>query len=316
MNDLTSTPYIISEVNRRKWELIGSVDAIEVDGEPIVTHISQLPGTFSDDYPEKAKAYKPKGTQGKLMPLPKQRDNMEIPIPLVAYQKWGNNLRAALASDVAQVMTLAYATNEPLILSIKEGASLLARSQDGKMRHPTPADEERFERAFACLYGMAGWITDAKGIRRFYPLTACDRFSDNSVSITAASWARDRKAGRWTLTAGFGVAGQNRLKGNAHNNSVWRVITGVEYWLARERYSSKIMFKGVSQALIPASGTTGPGNWYTLSWKKLMMIAGDIWEWKNKEENWKAYQRFKKIKDSLIAAGYQVANLNKPALAR
>ena len=137
---------LVPEVNRRKWEIEGSVDAIEVDGEPIITHIKQLPGTFSDD----VKVLKPKGTQGELMPMPTQRNNMEIPIPLIAYQKYGKNLGSAIASDTAQLMTLAYAANEPLILSVEEGASLLARGEDGEFRPPRASDEQRFENAYAC----------------------------------------------------------------------------------------------------------------------------------------------------------------------
>ena len=310
VQDLSAVPYAISEVNRRKWEIVGSVDAIEVDGEPIITHIKQLPGTFSDD----VKVLKPKGTQGELMPMPTQRNNMEIPIPLIAYQKHSKNLRSAIASDTAQLMTLVYSTNEPLILSVEEGASLLARGEDGMLRPPRDSDEQRFENAYACMQ-MAAWITDERGIDRFYPLTACDRFSDNRVSIAAASWARDRKAGRWTLTAGGGIAGQNRLKGYAHNNNVWRVITGIEYWLARERFPRKGPNAKISQALIPPSGTTGPGNWYTLSWQEGMMIAGDIWDLNDKDANRKAYQRFKKIRSSLIKHGYQVKKLHTPAEA-
>ena len=313
-NDLTTIPYAASEVHRRKWEPDGSVDTIEVDGEPIVTHIKQLPGPFVSD-PDDATLFKPQGTQGELMPMPVQRDNMGTPVPLVAYQKYGKNLRSALASDVAQLMNIAYAANEPLILTSQDGASLLARGQDGKLRRTTPADETRFEHAFACIHGMAAWIVDDRNIPRFYPLTACDRFSDGRVRIAPASWARDRTKGKWTLTAGFGIAGQNRLKGNAHNNNIWRVITGVEYWLARERFAAAGTHKGISQALIPASGTTGPGNWYTLSWHEIMMIAGDIWDWNDKQANKRAHKRFQKIKEALIKHGYHVKFLNTPAEA-
>ena len=49
---LTAIPYTTSEVNRRQWEdPIGSIDAIEVDGEPIVTAISEAARTFLRDYP-------------------------------------------------------------------------------------------------------------------------------------------------------------------------------------------------------------------------------------------------------------------------
>ena len=306
---LTAIPYATSEVMRRQWEPVGSIDAIEVDGEPIVTAISKLPGPFSRDYP--AKVYKPKGTQGNLrLKLPPGRDNMEIPIPLIAYERFGSDLRSALASDVAQLMSIAYTTNEPLILTVKDGASLLARSVNGKMRYSREADEQRFERAFACLHGMSGWVTDDHGIHRFYPLTTCDRFSDNRVSLAAASWARTRKAGRWTLTAGFGVAGQNRLKGNAHNNNIWRVIIGIEYYLARSPFVRGGEHKSVSQALIPVNGKTGPGPWQKLTWQGLMIISGDIWDLKDKDASSKAYKRFQKIRDSLKNRGYQTPSLN------
>ena len=308
VRDLITVPYAVSEVNRRKWEIEGSVDAIEVDGEPIITHINQLPGSLSDD----VKVLTPVGTQGELMPMPTQRDNIETPIPLLAYQKYGKNLGSAIASDTAQLMTLAYAANEPLILSVKEGASLLARGEDGNLRPPRASDEQRFENAYASIQ-MAAWITDERRIDRFYPLTACDRFSDNRVSMAAASWARDRGAGRWTLTAGGGIAGQNRLKGDAHNNNIWRVITGVEYWLARDRFPSKGPNAKISQALLPASGTTGPGDWYTLTWRELMMIAGDVWDCDDKDVDWKIRKRFYSIRDALIKTGYQVKNLHTPA---
>lgn len=312
---LATCPYAVSEVNRRKWGVDSSVEAIEVDGEPIITQLKKLPGPFVKDSDE-AKLFKPVGTAGELMPMPNQRDNSDIPIPLVAYRKYGHNLRSALPSDVAQLLTLAYAANEPMKLTINEGARLLARGQDGQLgRQVREADEQRFEDAFACIHGMAAWIVAERNIARFYPLTACDRFSDGSVSIAPASWARDRSKGRWTLTAGFGVAGQNRLKGNAHNNNVWRVITGVEYWLARERFAGKGTYKGTSQALIPASGTAGPGSWYTLSWQELMMIAGDVWDQNDPQASNRSYKRFQKIRAALIQHGYQVKNLNKSAEA-
>ena len=310
VQNLSTVPYVVSEVNRRKWEIEGSVDAIEVDGEPIITYIKQLPGTFSAD----VTVLKPKGTQGELRPMPTQRNNMEIPAPLVAYQKYGHNLGSPIASDVAQLMTIAYAANEILKLSVKEGASLLARGEDGAPRSPRDSDEQRFENAYACL-GMAIWITDERGIDRFYPLMAHDRLSGNRFEIAAAGWARDRQSGRWTLTAGGGVAGQNRLKGDAHNNNIGRVITGIEYWLARDRFPSKGQNARISQALIPATGTTGPGNWHTLLWRELMMIAGDVWDCNDKGVDWKIRQRFYGIRDALKKYGYQVKKLHTPAAA-
>ena len=304
---LTSAPYVISETIRRQWEAVGSVDTVEVDGEPIVTQISQLPRNH--------KVFKPKGTAGELIPMPTHRGGMDKPIMLAAYEPFGSELRQAIAPDSAQLLTLAYAVNEPLQLSVRDGASLLARGKDGQLRTPQASDEQRFELAFAAISGLHQWITDERGINRFYPLTACDRLINDRVKIGAAGWASDRSAGRWTLTAGFGVAGQHRLAGNTHANNIWRVIAGVEYWLARERFHISGPHKNISQALVPITGNTGAGQWYTLTWQELMMIAGDVWEWDDQQADTRGYKRFQRMRDALIKHGYQVKGLNTPAEA-
>ena len=109
-------------------------------------------------------------------------------------------------------------------------------------------------------------------------------------------------AGRWTLTAGFGVAGQHRLAGNTHNNNIWRVIAGVEYWLARERFHISGPHKNISQALVPETGKTGAGQWYTLTWQELMMIAGDVWDKNDQQADTRARKRFQRVRDTLIKA--------------
>ena len=302
---LTSTPYVVSETIRRQWEAVGSVDTVEVDGEPIVTQICQLPCNH--------KVFKPKGTTGELIPMPTHRGGIDKPIMLLAYEPFGSELRKATAPDSALLLTLAYAANEPLQLSVRDGASLLARGKDGQLRTPQASDEQRFELAFAAISGLHQWITDERGINRFYPLTACDRLINDRVKIGAAGWASDRSAGRWTLTAGFGVAGQHRLAGNTHNNNIWRVIAGVEYWLARERFHISGPHKNISQALVPETGKTGAGQWYTLTWQELMMIAGDVWDKNDQQADTRARKRFQRVRDTLIKHGYQVKELNTPA---
>ena len=161
---MVAMPYTASEVNRRKWEEIGSIDAVEVDGEPIVTAMANIP-PYSREHPDDLRTlytvFKPSGAQGELqLQMPPGRDTMETPLPLVAYKQYGSDLRSATAADVAQVMSLAYAANEPLTFSFRDdiGASILARGGDGKPRPPKTSDVARFEKAFMCLYGMAGWV--------------------------------------------------------------------------------------------------------------------------------------------------------------
>ena len=45
------------------------------------------------------------------------------------------------------------------------------------------------------------------------------------------------------------------------------------------------------------------------------MVAGDVWDWIDKQANDRAYQRFNKIRNALIQHGYKVKNLNRAAEA-
>ena len=317
VRDMVAMPYTASEVNRRKWEEIGSIDAVEVDGEPIVTAMANIP-PYSREHPDDLRTFytvfKPSGAQGELqLQMPPGRDTMETPLPLVAYKQYGRDLRSATAADVAQVMSLAYAANEPLTFSLKDdiGASILSRGGDGKPRPPKTSDVARFERAFMCLYGMAGWVKHPeRNSYHFMPFLNILRDDFDCFTVSVPEWLK-RDKGKFTLTAGFGVAGQNRLVGQAHTNNIWRVVAGIEYYLARGKAMRGGYFKRVSQELTPANGNTGPGAWQELTWQELMMIAGDVWDLNDKTATAKAYQRFKKIRAMLRQAGYETPALGK-----
>ena len=317
VRDMVAMPYTASEVNRRKWEEIGSIDAVEVDGEPIVTAMANIP-PYSREHPDDLRTFytvfKPSGAQGELqLQMPPGRDTMETPLPLVAYKQYGRDLRSATAADVAQVMSLAYAANEPLTFSLKDdiGASILSRGGDGKPRPPKTSDVARFERAFMCLYGMAGWVKHPeRNSYHFMPFLNILRDDFDCFTVSVPEWLK-RDKGKFTLTAGFGVAGQNRLVGQAHTNNIWRVVAGIEYYLARGKAMRGGYFKRVSQELTPANGNTGPGAWQELTWQELMMIAGDVWDLNDKTVTAKAYKRFEKVRAMLKQAGYGTPSLGK-----
>ena len=317
VQDMVAMPYTASEVNRRKWEEIGSIDAVEVDGEPIVTAMANIP-PYSREHPDDLRTlytvFKPSGAQGELqLQMPPGRDTMETPLPLVAYKQYGSDLRSATAADVAQVMSLAYAANEPLTFSLKDdiGASILSRGGDGKPRPPKPTDVARFEKAFMCLYGMAGWVKHPeRNSYHFMPFLNIIRDDFDCFTVSVPEWLK-RDKGKFTLTAGFGVAGQNRLVGQAHTNNIWRVVAGVEYYLARGKAMRGGHFKRVSQELTPANGNTGPGVWQELTWQELMMTAGDVWNLNDKTATAKAYKRFEKVRAMLKQAGYGTPSLGR-----
>ena len=316
-NGCSPISYTASEVIRNRWEIKGDLDTVMVDGEPIVTHTHTADRQFySQEYRKKGKAYVPKASEGDAqLCFETSRWPPIKPTVLIAYEEFGNDLRSPLAADIAQLMTIAYAINGDLRLTSEQGARLLARDREGRARRIRNSDIQRFEYAFAGLHGMAVWITGKDGIHRLSPLISTERTSlvKPEVIIAAPEWFK-RDAGSWTLTAGFGGVGRNRLKGNIHNNNIWRVIMGVEYWLARGPFHVSGRGKGIPKALTSADNKkTGAGTWHPLHWTKLLMIAGDVWNRDDKTAENRARQRYKQITESLKQAGYDAKKPNGKA---
>ena len=309
---LTSLPYGVSEISRNQWEeIVGSIDAVMVDGQPLATHIPEFK---TRQRRGKLKAYKPGNTQGQLsLGFPFSRQPLGQPIPLIAYSEYGGDLHSSIAADVSVLLFLVHAGNQGMELSHKDGARLLARDSKGGFRKKiVKSDEQRFINAWSAMRSMMVWI-ERDGLFIPYDMAICSRINDDKVSLTKPLWAENRVEGQWTLTAGYGATGKNRLFGKIDDGGIWRTIAGVEYYLARDFPMMTGKDKDIARSLVPVS-PGGPGKWQKVDWRTFMRLTGDNWNEGDRKEEAKIRQRYKRRKEALAAAGYVVGS-HKTAIA-
>ncbi|MDE2798657.1 MAG: hypothetical protein OXI94_08310 [Gemmatimonadota bacterium] len=308
---LTSLPYGVSEISRNRWEEIeGSIDAVIVDGQPLATHIPEFK---TRQRRGKLKAYKPGNTQGQLsLGFPFSRQPLGQPIPLIAYSEFGGDLHKSIAADVSVLLFLAHASNQPLFLSHKDGARLLARNRQGGFRKKiNRRDVQRFVDAWVAVWSMMVWV-EKNGLFIPYDMAICSRVNDEAVTLAKPLWSR-RENGQWTLTAGYGAVGKNRLFGKIDDGGIWRTIAGIEYYLARGYPAIQGKNKDIAQPLVAAS-KGGPGEWQKVDWRTFMRLTGDNWDKNDKTKDSTVNRRFSRRKEVLKAAGY-VTDGRNPATA-
>lgn len=305
VSNLTPIPYVVSEVNRHQWEKIGSIDAVFVDGEPLA---SKMPSFASGDKPI---TLKPKGAQGQIeLSFSQPRNPGDKPIVLIAFEYFGGDLRKSIAVDTAFFLFLIFASNHSLELTDQTGAQLLARNKDGNFRRVTQTDRKRFESVYFAMRSLGAWFYDPDiKISKYFEFVKADRESRNVVNLRKPAWYQ-RESGLWTLSAGFGGAGIKRLSLRANDGGIWRYIGGIEFWLARDSWVKKGPNKRIANALLPAQGKTGSGQWVTLDWQDALRLCGDRWDAQDTREHNKAKQRMKRLREYLEEAGY-VTDLGK-----
>ena len=298
---LTAVPYGVSEISRTRWEAIdGSIDAVMVDGQPLATHI---PNFKTRARGGNLKAYKPQNTQGQLtLGFSFERKPLAQPIPLIAYSEFGGDLHKSIAADVSVLLFLTHASNQPLFLSHKGGARLLARDRKGGFREKiNRRDVQRFIDAWIAVWSMMVW-NEKDGLFIPYDMAICSRINDETVTLSKPLWSR-RENGQWTLTAGYGAVGKNRLFGKIDDGGIWRTIAGIEYYLARGYPATQGKNKDIAQPLVAAS-KGGPGEWQKVGWRTFMRLTGDNWDEDDKTKDSTVNRRFGRRKDVLKAAGY------------
>ena len=328
VNDCAPLPKHVGDINGARWGIYGSnVDIITVDNEPITSRITDLSeaGRIHFDSPSQAnglRVYTPYGSDGgPQYPINFKRQSprlpIDLPVALIAFKIFGGDLRSSLAQDVAHLLTIAYISNQSLVLTPHDGAHLLAQSEEGSPRNRIRAsDEQRFENAFMAMRFMCVFLEDSRGVVRMFELVDARRLDiKGTVLIGKPEWW-NRSHGNWTLTSAFGRAAQNRLRGDAHQNQLWRVPTGAETWLARSPFSTRGQHAGIASALIPANGrSTGAGAWYDMDWRLLLTLSGDSWNRNDKTQEKRERKRWDTIRESLSDSGYVVGHLNRPAPA-
>lgn len=313
INKTFSTPYVISEINRTVWIDESDMTIVRVDGELVANIIKELP---PPDKNRNRTILRPRRAgnqrlQGLLFNT--ERNPEPKPIPLLAYEEFGRDLRNSSAQDTAFLLKLVYASNQPLRITAKEGAQLLARSRKGTFRRIRQSDIDRFGNAYLNARGLHVWLVDGTGYSTPFEVVKAERpdLHTGEFLIEQPGWWK-RAEGRWTLSGGLNP---HRLAGHAENK-LQRYIDGVEFWLARAPFSNKGTNKGIAKTLIPdGSRTAGAGEWITLDWRTFLRLGGDHWDDKNKTADNSARQRWNRLKDLLTTHGYTVRGKHQRSLS-
>lgn len=309
VNKLVAIPKIVSEINRNQWQVYGDTDAVLVDGVPIASKIKEIPLPG-----KKHKVHTPKqAANSRIQGLLFETERLPAtkPIPLLAYEEFGDDLRSSLPADVALSLKAIYAANQQLKVNRQQWAQLLARDRKGKLRNPQPSDYKRAYNALATIMSMIVWYPDSQGIPAPANIANVDRLGEDTWHISTPTWWQ-RSTGQWTLSGGLAP---RRLAGHAESRLA-RYIDGVEHWLARSRFPNRGKHKGVASSLIPAGNKrTGAGEWCKLDWRTFLTLGGDSWDFKNKLADNASRQRWKRLSQLLETHGYVLKTNQRQAKA-
>ena len=268
---MTRRPAVSFHARLTSW----NVDAVEVDGEPMATHVSDVADLFvrkdkrkkdkkGDAAPRERRVLRP-GDQAHLdldglAPLPRD-------LRLVAL----TGLHNVIAGDTFTLLTLAEALDRAIEIDEYTGAALLARTRDGGFRRPRDSDVERYWDAAAELHSLK--VYDPAGSRRWAELAYVSGDpKTRMVTIGPPKWRKFGKGGtRWMLTTEGGVAGRARITAG-RGGAAGRLVAGIEYFLGARYLGAR----GAPPDLLPASGKSGPGPVVTLPLAAVAALMGEL----------------------------------------
>ena len=308
---MTRRKTIVSDVRRVAWVNDISLDAAHADGQPMATRITDLGHAFGLSNTDEVvrRVYKP----SEQMPLKlKGLGQLHTDWRLTALVCMGNGRSPVLASDVLVLMTVAHAVGKPVVLTEREGASLLARTRTGAFRRPVPGDFARFWNAAAALNCLA--LRDPRRSWRWGNLALVQADPvQRTVTLGPPTWLRNfrEEGGRWTLTAEGSSAGKARIIAGGSGVAA-RLVTGIEYRLAAS-FDGRL---GIAPDLRPARGRGGAGRVVRLPWHYALQLAGDGWDNTDQGATKAALQRYRRAVDRLIdKAGYLTPSPGEAARA-
>ena len=171
------------------------------------------------------------------------------------------------AADVLEPMGVAHAVRRPIVLSVADGAQLLARTRDGGYRRPRESDADRFHEATAELHSI---LLRARPRGQWLEAADVLGLDGGGYMIGPPSWARWSRL-RWTPTAEGSRVAQPRIASGVGG----RLVSGIEYALAAI-YDGEA---GMAPCLMPDGGKTGnagPVLKLPLPVLAALMGAGDV----------------------------------------
>ena len=273
----TRQPYEISEWGRNQWHEVAEVDTVEIDGVPYAVKLAEIGQPVSPNREMIKRAGNPMiyaSTGERIDQLSFEfttsRKPVDTPLALMAYDRFGSDLRKSLACDCAFLMKITFSANQSLLIPSGDGARLLARTTEGGFRRPKNSDRQRFELATNALRSMAFWI-DVDGVFEWWPLVEITKRNDGAAIISKPAWFSEN---RYTVTGGLTFA-HKRLQGQTVSGGIWRTIDAMEYYLARSAPMRRGKFNGIAEKLTPANGKKGAGGWIKLTSQEFLKLTGD-----------------------------------------
>ena len=269
---------------------LGHVDAIEVDGEPLVT-------------PAPGRAFaKPNlgGRQGEMLPVPRtvngEAGGDVVLSALAQYDLLGDE-RNPIRGDTATLLRFANASVGGCVLGESDGALLIAGRS-------TPAAKQRFWRAAELARDVKQYRVGKDGVRRWRQLAEVSVIRDDgSVAVARALWMRNYGEGGWRLdsTLAHAVTLEGGTRGPATARAaVERTVSGIE---AMMHFAANDGKTGVSILLQPDGGKkTGPGPWAKIPWRAVLLAGGEpVPPNANYNRSEKYGKRFARRVDQLLA---------------
>ena len=302
--DYVRRPRTVSRMLQAPWSQIG-VETVEVDGQPMAVR-----------FPDESVAF---GRSRKRRIRRNYKPGAQIPLALKGVRELHSDLRLsalsaldgeppALSGDVLALLSLIYATEQPLYMHETEIAAHLARSEDGGYRDPEKSDIRRAWEAAAELYGLC--ITDPDGTGRWVNLATVEPFPmQQSIQFSRPEWARWPDVGQFTLTTQGGLASRARVVAGSFATS-GRIITGIETY-AYTRFDGR---PGIPELLRPER-KGGAGPFFNLSWREILQLGGYEWDRSDPKQTDAQLKRFHRTTDRMREAGYTVLDMHGEARA-
>ena len=248
------------------------VEAVEVDGEPLVTR------TPEKGLPMKRYRSRLPPAQGEPWPAPRTLGSQPtgdlVLDTLAAYPLTGDE-RATLRGDVLRMGQFVYAVTAPVRLTEADGAFLLTGN-----RNLTEATKRRLlatteTMRFATMYRADGWPL---------PLAVVDCGGD-TINLSAPLWWREQRKQlegsrpSWRLSGGLFrpvVLGKSpRGLAAGHWGTLARTLSGIEAALGYGPAAGRGRTGRIPNAFLPASGKAGPGARVFVPWQALLRLAGE-----------------------------------------
>lgn len=199
-------------------------------------------------------------------------------------------LSAQALNDMIRLTTLITAGPAQGIVADDDQIAAFLRRPESKPNYTR--EIKRGQAAVANMRRLEAYVRTRSRKGRLVPVFVYDWTGEdwgNFHALRPATWTHGRagpwrELGRWTLSSAL----------HFHRTApVARIVAALEYWLGRSGGQH------VADALRPAKGTTGPGNWLSLSRREFLYVVGEPLAFMAPDAR---RQQFKRHRDNLEAA--------------